>query len=438
MNNEPHEIGLDQLSPGGRRVVQPFDSSSLSWIRSGLQTLSKEGYNLERSRKSPFSSELNFRIGGAFLLPKFTMSLQSLNTGQGREEEKAASEFAIDLLLAEFHRAANSVIESEAKRQQMIALLKEFNPRYVPVNAKTSSAKAEVLAEVVAGIYVPFIHSFSQAVLKNIEKGIIPEDVIAPPRDSIPLAVSLKSYASLKGVEINILTPPVNRNTAGIENNQKPGQARMHPLMAKLFEQVKASMNGTIGLTEIETGIYGTTSFVMAEEFKKRGLNEYVPIKFYGLGPNLSYVHAILSNGKEWLAEKAEGEGFVDNSLVGEVMVLLDTMEELGMEKFYQSVENLSLSSEGSVVPLIVPVSDEELEIAKVTNAVIQETAAKYDGIQPEEVAGLLRTIAWLIEKSIEGFPFTLTSPIPSMDSKGEHFAKIKISNLFDCPKLII
>jgi hypothetical protein len=55
-----------------------------------------------------------------------------------------------------------------------------------------------------------------------------------------------------------------------------------------------------------------------------------------------------------------------------------------------------------------------------------------------EETKLMFENVPWLIEQSKKGFPFTLTSAIPSMDSKETHFAKIKQSGLFDYAKLII
>lgn len=361
------------------------------------------------------------------------MSLHSINTGQSVKEVKASQEFAIDKLVAQFDESVDSVIESPEKQVKMFDLLKEYNSEFIPLKFKTWSQKAKILGNVVAGIYAPLIHGFSGTVLKNIENGTLPPVILTPPRDAIPISVSIQTLAKLKGIEVEILMPHINRNTAGIANNQKTGVAKESPLLALHVRQLATGLsNGKMGMVELEPGIYGTTSLVMAERFKQEGLGKYVPIKFYGLGPNLSYVHAVLSGGKEWLAENAEESEQVDVGLISEMMVILDTMEELGMQGFYQSVEELELDNNGTVVPAIVASSQEEQEIAKVTNRAIEFTAAEYQNVPDTQIAAMLQKIPWLVEKSQKGFPFTLSEPIPSMDSKEEHFTKIRDSELFD------
>jgi hypothetical protein len=294
------------------------------------------------------------------------------------------------------------------------------------------------MVNVVAAIYAPLIHGFSQAILKNIQTGVLPFEVIAPPRDAIPLASSLLAQAEIGGINLHLFEPPVNRNTAGIANNQKSGDSQKSPFLDLMFDQTKEAMNGTTSIVEVETGIYGTTSMIMASAFKSRGVESYYPLKFYGLGPNLSFVHAVLSNGKEWVAENAEALGMVNKSQIVGLMVLLDTMEELGMEKFYQSVENLMVDEEGLVKPVKMAVSEAEFEIATCTNQVITDTAPLYSNMPLDTVIKMLDDIPKLVKCSKDGFPFTLTEAIPSMDSKEEHFASVRNSKLFDYPKLII
>jgi hypothetical protein len=152
----------------------------------------------------------------------------------------------------------------------------------------------------------------------------------------------------------------------------------------------------------------------------------------------LSYVHALLSAGKEWIAERVNLEDSDFRNIVGSGMVILDTMEELGMEKHYRSVEKLERDSTGLVVPKIVPAIAEDQEIARVTNLTLLKTAGKYRGIGTGEVLQLLKGIPQLVEQSQSGMPFTLTNAIPSMDSKEEHFENIRKSKLFDYPALIL
>lgn len=356
----------------------------------------------------------------------------------GIDNQQMAQEFAIDRLLAEFHQSVGEVVSVPEKQGEMVTLLKQFNPKYVPLGEVGELDEKEVLVNVVAGVYAPLIHGFSSCVAKNIKEGLLPPVVLAPPRDAIPIAVSLQEQSRIQGVDVQLLMPHVNRNTAGIANNQKAELVDRSPFLDTHFDQLIHGMNGKKSAVELETGIYGTTSLVMAEGFKERGLEEYVPIKIYGLGPNLSFVHAILSNGQEWVAEVAEEGGLVDLELARAFMVILDTMEELGMEKFYQSVEDLGVDDNGKVIPVIVPASEKELSIAQATNQVIKDSALKYTGLSPSYMLEMVKKVPWLTKQSTNGFPFTLTSPIPSMDSKKEHYNKVRNSGLFNYPKLII
>jgi hypothetical protein len=349
---------------------------------------------------------------------------------------KDVQEFAINKLLTEFHAAVDYVGKDPLEFNHLQEVLKQHNPNYVPYEANTNLPRAKVLAAVTAGVYAPFIHAYSSTVLKNIAEGNLPHVVIAPPRDAIPLALSLSELADIKGIDLTLLMPYINRNTAGINNNQKTGIAERSPYLDTHISQVKAKMNGAYGITEVETGIYGTTSLIMAKEFKDRGIRIYVPVKFYGLGPNLSYVHAVLSQGQCWQAEEAEAKGLVNQSLIDQTMVILDTMEELGMQNIYKSVEHLKENKGGIIRPVIVPVTSEEAEIARVTNEAVLRTAKLYSSMTVKDIFKLLDNIPWLIQQSKQGLPLTLQGPIPSMDSKGEHYLKIRSSGLFDYPAL--
>ena len=374
-----------------------------------------------------------------FLLPNEYMTKELFTDQKLKQTELVTSqELVIDRLLAEFHNSVDLVARNPEKYAQMINILKTYNPSFRPVQVETNFPKAEVLANVVAGIYAPLIHGYATTIVRNIKEGKLPNVVIAPPRDAIPLAIVIQTHADIQGVEVQLLEPHINRNTAGIANNQKDYFVEKSPYLDLLLDQTIQNMNGSTGAVEVEPGVYGTTSLIMAEAFKSRKLSNYFPIKFYGLGPNLSYVHAILSGGEEWVAENAETQGLVKSLQVFELMVLLDTMEELGMEKFYESVEQLQVSKDGIVCPVIVPVSTEETEIAQVTNEVVSKTASQYANITSSEVKLLLDKVPWLVTNSQEGLPFTLVAPIPPMDSKEEHFTAIRNSKLFNYPNLML
>ncbi|MFS8159643.1 MAG: hypothetical protein ACMG6E_05420, partial [Candidatus Roizmanbacteria bacterium] len=229
--------------------------------------------------------------------------------------EKKTSESDLDRLMRQFHASIDTVISTPALKEEMLGHLSAFNPKFVPVSLDETHPKTEVLANVVSAIYAPLMHGFATAILRNIQSGALPPYVIAPPRDSIPLLTALQAQADLQGVSLTTLTPHVNRNTGGIANNQRTTLPSRSPHLDTLLDQVMRSLGKSNAVLEIETGIYGTTSKVTAEGLKARGLQKYIPLKFYGLGPNMSYVHAILSGGTGcWVAEELENSGGVDIS----------------------------------------------------------------------------------------------------------------------------
>lgn len=361
------------------------------------------------------------------------MNTEQIHTTQSHEQQG----YAIDYLLAKFGASVESTAASAKSKTELVEALREYNPWYDPVKINGKDAKATVMEQVVAGVYAPLIHGFANALVENIKLGNLPNVVICPPRDAIPLLVSLKQTAKLAGLQIKFLTPDVNRNTAGIENNQKAGETREDELFPELLTQVAGKV-GQGGVVEVETGIYGTTSMVMATALKQLGVSKYVSVKFYGLGPNLSYVHAVLSGGKCWLAEKSEELAWVDSGQVEKLMVLVDTLEEFGMQNGYRSVEKLRKSKSGAVVGEIAFNGDETRQLAYATNMAVYNTTKLYYGVGQGEIRGLLERVPWLVEKSKTGLPLTLEAAIPSMDSKEEHFARIRRAGVFDYPELVL
>ena len=172
----------------------------------------------------------------------------------------------IDRLVNNFHDSVTRVSESPETFKMMIKCISDINRRFKPILLDTDNMKAIVLANVVGGIYAPLIHAFSGAVLRNIKSGVLASTVIAPPRDAIPLANSLKELSCVYGQRVDIYAPPVNRNTAGISNNQKELFLGRSPHFELLMDQVSTDLGQTSSVVEMETGIYGTTSKVMAEE----------------------------------------------------------------------------------------------------------------------------------------------------------------------------
>ena len=348
------------------------------------------------------------------------------------------SEHELDVLVGEFHHSVESVVADESLFNSMILRLKEINPYFKP-EYYSDFKEANILANVVAGIYAPLIHGFSKTILENISQGYLPKIIIAPPRDTIPLVSSLKAMAEFGEQKLTIIKPPITRKTAGIANNQLSGIAQEDPLFDLLLDQTFGQHCQKGNLLELEAGIYSTTSLKVAGKLKAKGVNQYTALKFYGLGPNLSYVHGLLSGGKEWVAEQAEMESLVDSNLIANLMILLDSLEEFGMQNVHQSVGKLQLTPEGWVEPVILPVEDKFLEIARATNTAIKQTAVKYLAIDTESLSTLLlNSFGKIVALSKTGYPFTLTRPIPPMDNKEEHFSLIRQLKLLDYPRLIL
>ncbi len=337
-------------------------------------------------------------------------------------------------LLDVFQVSLEATVQSEEKLVEMYQGLREINPGFTP-DQYSSDKKANVLANVVAGFYAPLIHGFSLMVLKNIESGQLPDIVFAPPRDTIPMVSSLSALSQMTGVEIEIVQPPITRKTAGVFNNQNGEFTAQDPLFAEMVEQVA---DGVEGIVELEFGIYSTTSLSTAVILAQNGVKQFIPLKFYGLGPNLSWVHALLTNGREWVADKAEAGGLVNGQQIAELMVLIDSFEEFGMQNMHKTISRLAMDNKGQVVPVIESVDSKTLEIAQATNLAVMMTAADYVDITSEKVQLLLAKVPDMLAMANDGFPTMLTKAIPPMNNYDEHFDNIKESGVFSYPELII
>ena len=119
---------------------------------------------------------------------KYSSSLQML------AEMPAVSDVELKGLLHIFSQSTESTAKDNKKFAYLCNVLKEVNPRF---NQEVYSdlPEANVLANVVSAIYAPLIHGFSFSLLKNIESGALPKVISAPPRDTIPLTVSLEAIS---------------------------------------------------------------------------------------------------------------------------------------------------------------------------------------------------------------------------------------------------
>lgn len=345
----------------------------------------------------------------------------------------------LEVLLTRFHRSVERVAGDKQAFEEMCGILGEINPHYEQ-EEYSRLPKANVLANVVAGFYAPLIHGFTQTVLENVEQGRLPRALACPPRDTIPLVNSLQAASEIRGQSLELYTPPITRKVAGIEDNQADESPCQDPLFPDLIRETYGrELECGRGVTELEPGIYSTTSLKVADLMSEFGCERYVALKFYGLGPNLSYVHGLLSEGQEWVAERAELTGVVEGKKIADLMVFLDSIEEFGMQNFYQSVCRLQRNRQGRVVPVIEPVSDEDVEIAFATNKAVVDTADCYTRVDILDLSRrLLGSVPELREMAGKGYPFMLEDPIPPMDDHEEHFGKIRERGVLDYPDLIL
>lgn len=361
--------------------------------------------------------------------PLIALEILAAIPTDGTEEERLVSEFANTL---------RDVVANPEKQTLLFAKLLEINPNYQP-KLYSQDAKANILANVVAAIYAPLIHAFTGSVLKNIQAGVLSPVVIAPPRDGIPFANSIKAQAALKGMAIKVIDLQVTRKVAGISNQQGQNGQEVKP--DPLLEEYIAQELGPYleqGFTEIEPGIYSTTSMVTAGLASRIGNEKYTALKLYGLGPNLSFIHAILTGGQEWVAERAEAQGIVDANKIASLMTLLDSTEEFGMQHMHASVSSLKRNEQGLVQPDIKDSDPENLAIAIASNLAINDTAEIYSNndLALQTARSIIDQFDEIVSLANQGFPLCLTSLIPpgKVDSKIALFEKIRNSQLLNFP----
>lgn len=349
----------------------------------------------------------------------------------------------------EFSRSLTEVVTHPESKEQLYNALTHINPHFAP-EQYSDNEKANVLANIVAAVYAPLFHGFAETILDNIEAGKLPNIILAPPRDAIPIVTALQAQITereTKGqmsIPVIILQPAVNRITAGISNAQGHLTATQDPLLEEYLLQELSPFKGSAVL-EVETGIYGTTSLVTAQVLRKLGITDtYTSVKWYALGPNMSYIHALLNNGAEWIADRTEESdipGYVSPQWIAHLMLLLDSMEEFGMEKHYQSIPGLTNQTpDGSIQPIVIQESDENVEIARATNAAIAATAKHYDKTTAhditmnivthiEEIASMSKQMHW---------PIVLTQPIPPMKDPAKTFDAINQAQCFTYPEITL
>lgn len=352
----------------------------------------------------------------------------------------------LDNLSSEFTQSVQEVLENPKSKAELIETLKEVNPAFIEA-CYSDDPKANLLANIVSAIYAPLLHAYAISILDNVEEGKLSPYLVAPPRDAIPIVAALRSQHA-KGTEsgrystnLTIFQPPINRITAGIRIAQNAVTPQQDPLLEELLIQTFEKIPPEIGYTEVETGIYGTTSLVMGLLLQQNGLNmRTVSTKFYALGPNHSFTHALLTNGQEWIAEKAEDKGLVDTKKIAHLMLLLDSMEEFGMEKFYKSIPKLFKDINGIVRPVLEKESAENVEIAKACQRAIKATATVYDKeLAMQTALRIFENVESLALLSQENhWPITLTKPIPPMEKPEQLFADIVEADVFTQPNNLI
>ncbi len=350
---------------------------------------------------------------------------------------ETAPQINLDILLAKFHGDLTTAANCP---ENTLALITQLNP-WFQFNVYSPDSKANLLANIVAGIYAPLTHAFSATILHNISLGMLPSTVIAPPRDTIPIAHSIRALATYKGLAVPVLQPSINRNIAGIANNQSAQIASASPLLLDyVMQELGPHING--GFTELEYGIYGTTTRAMVQCLRQMGIKtRYVSPKFYGLGPNLSYVHGLLTNGQYWTAEEAEINFPEIIPQVNQLMVIIDTLEEIGMANMYESPQYL-MKRKGKIGPLKPHATKDNVKLATAANEAVISTAGQYGQMPLNELnilaLHILNNVDQLMKAAGQGIPVALAQPIPSMQNRDALFADLRANRYFELPSLLL
>jgi hypothetical protein len=358
----------------------------------------------------------------------------------------------LDEILQKFDADIAEVSDSSELTKTMLAKIQRFNPYFVPIQtleefvsvpaqdpnlwhmlSQLDEQEKQILlakVNIYKGIYSPLIHAFTAFVLKLMQENKIPNSFVIPPRDPIPIYFAMLAQANINHQILNIVTPAMNRHIAGIPNNQIDEITITDKYFADYVRQELAKLGHPNCIVEIEPGIYSTTSLMIAEYMNNNGhLVRYMPLKLYGKGPNFSFIHGLLTGGKQYVAETAEQDPAVAD-LADACMVILDTIEEFGAQNATKSPQRL-LEKNGVIYP------DYELNdafaqcLASLTNAVIIMDAERYkhlDDIGQLKVIAqnLIFNVHELIDLAHEGIPLVFNEPIPSMDDKEAHYAALR------------
>ena len=127
-----------------------------------------------------------------------------------------------------------------------------------------------------------------------------------------------------------------------------------------------------------------------------------------------------------------KGRKFIFDFIEKDILDNIDKLQSQPGPSYYGRV------TKGVAYALLEQLSAKDSEIAAITNDVVKQTTMLYQDLPLREIKKMLDRVPWLVDHSRQGMPFTLPDAIPPMDSKEEHFNRIRNSRLFDYPKLVI
>jgi hypothetical protein len=353
----------------------------------------------------------------------------------------------IDDLLAAFHGDIAQLAEQKTRYQELMLKLHQLNPCFEPISAidhfgalpeaivaeldEEQKERLLVLVNIYTAIYVPLIHAFSYFVLTNIQAGKLPNNLLIPPRDPIPIYFAMHAQAGTLGMVLNTITPAMNRKIAGIANNQSDYSPQVDPLFHDYVKQELAALGSPDEIVEIEPGVYSTTSLRIAQYMNDNGHKiAYIPVKIYGRGPNISFIHWLLTDEQTAIAELAEANPVV-MELADKCMVILDTLEEFGAQNAYHSPASLE-GTKPDIKPVTVANDPFAQALASLTNASIIHSADSYLAIAdaPDGLFSLAKNLLLAVDDlmamAADGFPVVFTEPIPPMDDREPHYQNLR------------
>jgi hypothetical protein len=303
-----------------------------------------------------------------------------------------------DKIRFEFSARVGACVNNPKRQEQLVEYIQRLNSAYSPIGEIGKMDSRQVLLNLVAGIYGPMICAFADAISKNVRKRL-PPNLIFLPRDAYPIL-----SAFLEICKDPSFCRPLVLHFNREETLQKDPLLKEY--LTQMIGEMKREDNG-LRITEVDTGVFGTVSKLLAKALKDVApdIESYVPVKFFGLGHGVSFVHAVHNR-----------YGSKDSNRIGGFKQVCDTMEGIGLGKLHSKVKKFKMSSNGKVIPTIEDFSDGGVgEFAKDSNRVISELARNPENSRIG-VQMILRFEELLNEKNL---PLAYCAPLPPSNNVG-------------------